>query len=160
MPSRAGSPNRDKQAVRDLAAQYGVEPLEIQYMMIRDLKKTYDNEISKPRSRRSKQFFEVEAHLAKMLAEVTPYLHGKRANITTVDETPRLTVIRAPQTISDSQAWLEANRPKHLNAPAPELRIVKNVRSALATAEQLGGDIGAAEIFAEAAKATKSEDKA
>ena len=46
MPSRAGSPNKDKQAVRELAAQHGVEPLEMMFMMIRDLKKTYDNEVS------------------------------------------------------------------------------------------------------------------
>jgi hypothetical protein len=112
MPSRLGSPNKDKQALRDMAALHGVEPLEMQFMIIADLNKTYQNEVGKPRSRRSKQFFEAEAQLSRLLAEVTPYLHGKRANITTVDETPRITVIRAPAAIPDSKEWLEKYRPR------------------------------------------------
>jgi hypothetical protein len=161
MGSRLGRPNRDKQVVRELAAQYGVEPLEIQYMMIRDLKKTYDHEINKPRSRRSKQFFDVEAHLAKMLAEVTPYLHGKRANITTVDETPRLTVIRAPAPISDSQAWLEAYGPQRAavnDQPTPVQAFAKNLKNTLDIADDLGiQDVK--KIVSEAKKWT-DEDKA
>jgi hypothetical protein len=115
MPSRLGSPNKDKKALRDLATSHGVEPFEMQILMIKDMYKTYNNETNKPRSR-SKMFFAVEERLAKLLAEVTPYLHGKRANITTVDETPQHFVIHAPAPISNSQDWLEKCRPKRDDA--------------------------------------------
>ena len=153
MPSRAGSPNKDKQAVRELAAQHGVEPLEMMFMMIRDLKKTYDNEVGKPRSRRSQQFFAVEDRLSKLLAETVPYLHGKRANITTVDETPRVTVIRAPKPISDTQAWLEEYGPKR-DDTAPVLSFSRNLKQSFDTAEALNVD-DANQISIEAKRLTQ-----
>jgi hypothetical protein len=116
MGSRVGSPNRDKVALREMAAKHGVDVVEMQIMMIRDLKKTYELEINKPRSRRSKQFFAAETQLAKMLSELTPYFQGKLSNVTVTDETPRLTVVRAPEVISDTQAWLAAYKPKLVDA--------------------------------------------
>jgi hypothetical protein len=115
MPSRLGSPNRDKVALREMAAKHGVDVVEMQIMMIRDLKKTYDNEVNKPRSRRSKQFLEAEDKLMKLTAELTPYFQGRLSNVTVTDENPRPMVIRAPETIIDTQAWLEMYRPKTIN---------------------------------------------
>jgi hypothetical protein len=113
MGSRLGRPNRDKVALREMAAQHGVDVVEMQVMICADLQKTYNNEKSKPRSRRSKQFFDAEEKLMKVTAELTPYFAGKLSNVTVTDETPRITVIRAPGTISDGQAWLEKYEPKN-----------------------------------------------
>jgi hypothetical protein len=115
MPSRLGSPNKDKKALRDKAEELGVDVVELQLRIIKDLQKTYDNEKNKPRSRRSKQFMEVEKMLVKMNDDIMPYLHGKLSNVSVTDETPRISVIRAPETISDTEAWLEAHRPKTIN---------------------------------------------
>jgi hypothetical protein len=115
MPSRAGSPNKDKTALRELAAQHGVDPIEMRMILVKDLWKACQNELERPRSRRSKQYFQAEIQLDKFLAELTPYLHGKLSNVTVADETPRITVIRAPEPISDSQKWLEECRPQNFN---------------------------------------------
>ena len=88
MPSRAGSPNKDKKAVRDLAAQHGVDVIVMRIMLLKDCFKTIENEIGKPRSRRSKQFFQAEEMANKHLTELTPYMHGKLSNVTVTDETP------------------------------------------------------------------------
>jgi len=45
-----------------------------------------------------------------------PYVRPKYQAITTKDETPRLTVIRAPEVISDTKAWLEKYKPKQIAA--------------------------------------------
>jgi hypothetical protein len=130
MPSRLGSPNRDKKALRDKAEELGVDVVELQLRMIKDLKKTYDNEVGRPRSRRSKQFLEAEKMLAKMNGELLPYLYGKLSNVTVTDETPRIAVIRAPETISDTSTWLEKYKPKTIDdsiaSPAIE-RLQKTV---------------------------------
>jgi hypothetical protein len=136
MPSRLGSPNRDKVALRDMAARHGVDVVEMQVMMIRDLKKTYDNEVSKPRSRRSRQFLEAEDKLMKLTAELTPYFQGKLSNVTVTDESPRPMVIRAPDTISDTSTWLEMYRPK---SPAPSVLPIVPKRS-LDIADGVGTD--------------------
>jgi hypothetical protein len=156
MPSRLGSPNKDKLALREMAAKHGVDVLEIQVMIVADLMKSYDNEVNKPRSRRSKQWFGVEEKLLKVCPELSPYFQGKLSNVTVTDETPRITVIRSPETISDSQAWLDKYKPKALDA-RPVTQFAQNVKRALTVADQIGGDIGADEIFSEARKATKDK---
>jgi hypothetical protein len=156
MPSRLGSPNKDKLALRDMAAKHGVDVIEIQVMICADLARTYNNEIGKPRSRRSRQFFDTEDKLIKVTSELTPYFQGKLSNVTVTDETPRITVIRSPETIPDSQAWLDKYKPKAIDAK-PVLPMERNVRKALALADAVGGNIGAAEIFSEAGKTTKDD---
>ncbi len=122
----------------------------------------YDEQMAKPSRRRNvAKLHAAEEKILRYNEAILPYDRPKFQAINHSGDAAAIPmVIRAPATVQDSNAWLEQHRPKHLATPAPELRIVKNVRSALATAEQLGGDIGAAEIFAEAAKATKNEDKA
>jgi hypothetical protein len=120
MPSRLGSPNKKTLRLQELAEKYGVDPVEVQFMLMRDLKKTVDNEIGKPRSRRSKQFFEAQKQLCEIAKEVAPYVHSRRAAVEVSDETPRLTVITAPPKIADSKEWLEMYRPKSGDA-APAL---------------------------------------
>jgi hypothetical protein len=73
-----------------MAAKHGVDVLEMQILMVKDLKKSYDLEIKTPRSRRKQQWFEVEERLSKL----TPYFAGKLSNLTINDESPRQTVIR------------------------------------------------------------------
>jgi hypothetical protein len=116
MPSRLGSPNKKTLRLQELSEKYGVDPVEVQYMIMMDLKKTVDNEINKPRSRRSKRYFEAEAKLCEVAKEVAPYVHSRRAAVTTVDETPRLTVIRAPEGVVGTQEWLATYAPKHDDA--------------------------------------------
>jgi hypothetical protein len=157
MGSRLGRPNRDKVALREMAAQHGVDVVELQVMICRDLAKTYKNEASKPRSRRSKQFFDAEEKLMKVTAELTPYFQGKLSNVTVTDETPRMTVIRVPEQISNSQEWLEKYRPKPGDAPAQVVAFAKNLKKTLDIANDLGiQDVK--KIVSEAKKRT-DEDK-
>jgi len=116
MPSRLGSPNKKTLRLQELSEKYGVDPVEVQYVIMMDLKKTVDNEINKPRSRRSKRYFEAEAKLCEVAKEVAPYVHSRRAAVTTVDETPRVTVIRAPEGIVGTQEWLATHAPKRDDA--------------------------------------------
>jgi hypothetical protein len=148
-------------AAKDLAAEFG-DPLRDLYIKRSRHEAIYAAEMAKSsRHRNTKKLAEAEEKILRYNEAILPFDRPKFQAINhSGDAAVAPMVIRAPATVQDSNAWLEQHRPKHLAAPAPELRIVKNVRSALATAEQLGGDIGAAEIFAEAAKATKNEDKA
>ena len=154
MASRLGSPNKDKQALREWAAKHGVDVVEIQLMIAADLKKTCNNEITKPRSRRSKRFFEAEDKLIKVCQELTPYVQGKLSNVTVTDETPRLTVIRGPETIGDSQAWLSKFGPARNDAAndRPALPFVKSVRAALEIADGLDEPISAQAVLDTAKK--------
>src|SRR5215467_2925356 len=106
MGSRLGRPNKKTLRLQELSEKYGVDPIEVQYIIMKDLKRTVDNEIGRPRSRRSKRYFEAEQKLCEVAKEVAPYVHSRRAAITTEDTTPRLTVIRAPEVVATSQAWL------------------------------------------------------
>jgi hypothetical protein len=153
MASRLGRPNKDKQAIRDMAAQHGVDVMEIQMMICADLLKTYSNEASKPRSRRSKRFFEAEEKLMKLTETTTKYFHGPLSNVTITDETPRLTVIRAPEAVASSQDWLAKYGPKR-DDMANEVPFVRNLRLSLNAADDLGID-DAGSIVDEAKKHTK-----
>jgi len=157
MGSRLGRPNKDKQAVRDLAAAHGVDVIEMRILLLKDSWKTVENEFGKPRSRRSKQYFAAVAETDKHLAELTPYLHGKLSNVTVDNESSlRLMVIRAPEVVATSQAWLEKYGPKRDDVvnDRPTLPFVKNSRASLDTATAVGID-DAGEIVNEAIKQTK-----
>lgn len=157
MPSRAGRPNKDKQVVRDLAAQHGVDVIEMRIMLLKDCFKTIKNEIGKPRSRRSKQYFQAEEMGNKHLTELTPYLHGKLANVSVDAEVSHIaTVIRAPEAIPDSKAWLEKYGPKRDDAVNAVLPFVKNLRDSASDADKLGIDDANA-ILNEAKRRTQEE---
>jgi hypothetical protein len=113
--------------LQELAEKYGVDPVEVQFMLMRDLKKTVDNEIGKPRSRRSKQFFEAQKQLCEIAKEVAPYVHSRRAAVEVSDETLRPTVITAPPKIADSKEWLEMYRPKSGDAAPALPQVLKPV---------------------------------
>jgi hypothetical protein len=138
MPSRLGSPNKDKKALRDKAEELGVDVVELQLHMIKDLKKTYDNEVKRPRSRRSNQFLQTEEMLRKMSAELMPYLHGKISNVNVTDETPRLAVIRAPETITDTKAWLEKYKPKTIDNGSNASPAIERLQKTVDMADKLG----------------------
>ena len=137
-----GSPNKDKQALRDRAAAHGVDVVEMRIMLLKDAFKTIDNEIGKPRSRRSKHYFAAVAEADKHLSELTPYLHGKLSNVTVADATPRLTVIRAPEVISSGQEWLEKFRPRRGDManerPPATLAFAQSLKATLEIADELG----------------------
>jgi hypothetical protein len=160
MASRLGSPNRDKKAVRDLAAEHGVDVIEMRIMLLKDCFKSIENEIGKPRSRRSKQFFQAEEMANKHLSELTPYLHGKLSNVTVTDETPRLTVIRAPETVGSSTAWLDKFAPKidatiNDRQAIPPIPFARSLANTMDMADELGiDDVG--EIVGQATRFTKS----
>jgi hypothetical protein len=160
--SRLGSPNKDKKVVRDLAAAHGVDVIEMRILLLKDCMKSVQSELGRPRSRRSKVFFQAEEMANKHLTELTPYLHGKLSNITVADETPRITVIRGPEAISDTQAWLANYGPGRDVAvnDRPAVPFVRNLRESLDTAEALGINDASA-IVNEAQKRTtetNSED--
>jgi hypothetical protein len=157
MPRVFGSMNKKTKELRERAEELGVDPLEILMLRMKDLKTVCDREISKPPSRRSNIFRESQKELCQLATELAPYLHGKRANITTVDETPRMTVIRAPEVITDTQEWLKVYGPKRLDAEPQPTPIVAAVKRSLEYAEAAGVD-DAQKIVNEAAKHVEEED--
>jgi hypothetical protein len=81
---------------------------------------------------------EAEDWILRYNRELVPYTRPKLQAITTQDATPRIAVIRAPETISDTQAWLEKYKPK---SPAPAvLPIVQNLKRSLDIADSIGAD--------------------
>jgi hypothetical protein len=157
MPRALGSVNRKTKELRQLAEELGVDPLEVLLQMMAEAQKAYDRELAKPPSRRSKSFQEAKAELRQLANDTAPYLYGKKANITTVDETPRLTVIRAPETISDTQEWLAKYAPKRLDAEPQPTPVVAAVKRSLEYAEAAGVD-DAQKIVNEAARHVEEED--
>jgi hypothetical protein len=86
------------------------------------------------------------------------YVRPRFQAITTADVTPRVTVVRAPDTVSDTKAWLAAHAPQRDNAvnDRPVLPFVKKLRTALDVADELGiNDTN--EIVNEARKQTDDE---
>jgi hypothetical protein len=169
MPSRLGRPNKDKLAIREMAAKHGVDVLEMQVLMVADLKKSYDFEVNRPRSRRSKQFFTVEDKLAKMLEALTPYFYGRMHAVDVTAEATRTMVIRTPETIRDKNAWLDKYAPKDITPepakieppkPQPTMeQFVPTVRAALHVADSIG-DQSAQEVLDSAKRfAVRTEDK-
>jgi len=160
MPSRRGSPNKDKAALRDMAEMHGVDVIEMRMLLLKDCFKTIENEIGKPRSRRSKQYLKAEELAHKHLEALTPYLHGKLANVTVDAEVLHIpTVIRAPETISVTQEWLaKYGPPKDAVNEPPGLPFANSLKKSLDTAEALGID-DPAEIVEDARKdAADDED--
>jgi hypothetical protein len=138
MGSRKGIPNKDKAAVRDLAAQHGVDVIEMRTLLLKDCWKSIQLEIGKPRSRRSKRYLQAEEMANKHLTELTPYLHGKLSNIQLEGEITHIpTVIRAPATIANSQAWLTAYGPRR-DGPVNDIPFAKSLKTSLDTADSLG----------------------
>jgi hypothetical protein len=138
--TRAGVPNKKTQRLIELSEKYGVDPIECQWIVMKDLMKTVSNEIDRPRSRRSKQYLEAETKLCEVAKEISPYVYSKRAAITTEDTTPRLTVIRGPEKVSGTKDWLAIYGPKHDDAinDRPEQPIIQNLRLALDASDTLG----------------------
>ena len=73
--------------------------------------------MAKPSRRRNpKKIEKAEEMILRYNIEALPYVRPKYQAITTKDETPRLTVIRAPGKISDTKQWLEIYGPKQPDA--------------------------------------------
>jgi hypothetical protein len=149
-------------AAKELAEEYG-DPLEDILQKRGRWETVYAEQMAKSsRHRNAKKVAEAEQMILRYNVEALPYMRPRYQAIAHSSDAPRPTVIRAPETISDSQAWLAAHAPRRDNAvndkPAV-LSFVKNVKDALATAEQLGVD-DAQTIWNEAAKITRNEDKA
>jgi hypothetical protein len=141
----------------ELSEKYGVDPVEVQFMLMRDLKKTVDHEINKPRSRRSKQFFEAQKQLCEIAKEVAPYVHSRRAAVEVSDETPRLTVIRAPERIESSEEFLRVYGPKRdeaVNDRPAASAAVRRLEDTYRVARGLDG-VDAQDILREASKKKK-----
>jgi hypothetical protein len=106
---------RDRSAQK-LAADYG-DPLEDLFQKRAHWQTIYDTEMAKPSRRRNpKKIEKAEEMILRYNIEALPYVRPKYQAITTKDETPRLTVIRAPEVISDTKAWLEKYKPKQIAA--------------------------------------------
>jgi hypothetical protein len=144
-------------AAKELAAEYG-DPLRDLYQKRNRWQLVYEEQMAKPSRRRNfKKLAEAEEKIRQYNNDILPY---DRPKFTAINHSgsaaPVPTVIRAPAPIADSREWLEKYRPKTIE-PKPELPFVSNVKSALATAEQLGLD-DAQTIWNEAAKATNRKD--
>src|SRR5689334_876950 len=128
-------PNKKTLRLMELSEKYGCDPVEVQFIIMRDLLKTVSNELNKPRSRRSKQYLEAEAKLCDVAKQVAPYVPSGRAAITTPDTTPRLTVIPAPGQVTTTEAWLAMHGPKDALNDRAVLPLEKNIRASLAVAD-------------------------
>jgi hypothetical protein len=135
---KLGSLNKDKRALRDQAASHGVDVVEMRMILLKDCFKTINNEIGRPRSRRTRHYLQAEEMAHKHLDALMPYLHGKLSNVTVTDETPRELVIRAPDKIASTEAWLIAHGPKIDAAIKPVLPIVRHLSNTLDLADDLG----------------------
>jgi hypothetical protein len=158
MGSRLGSPNKKTLRLQELADKYGVDPVEAMFIIMHDLSKTVNNEANKPRSRRSKQYLDAERMLIDVAKECAPYVHSRRAAVTTVDETPRLTVIRAPDQAGTTAAWLAKYGPRHDSSinDRPVIPFAKNLGDPLSIADEIGlNDVN--EIVNEAKKQTDGQ---
>jgi hypothetical protein len=137
-----GSPNRLSQkgldSIRELVGKYG-DPLADLLKKRARWQEIYDTYADKPNGRiNRKRLLEAEEWILKYDRELLPYTRPKLQAITTQDATPRIAVIRAPETISDTQAWLEKHKPKSLATPV--LPIVQNLKLSLDIADSIGAN--------------------
>jgi hypothetical protein len=148
-------------AAKDLAAEFG-DPLRDLYVKRAYWQAIYDEQMAKSsRHRNTKKLAEAEEKIRQYNNDILPYDRPKFQAINhTGNAAPAPMVIRAPVTISDSQAWLEAHRPKRDNAvndkPTPAIAFAKNLKTTLDIADDLGiQDVK--KIVSEAKKQTDEE---
>jgi hypothetical protein len=162
----AGSQNRMTRerdaAAKELAEQYG-DPLEDILQKRAHWEAIYAAEMAKTSRHRNRQkLAEAEEKILRYNVEALPYMRPRYQAIAHSGEVVRPTVIRAPMSIPDSKAWLEAYAPKRDNTlndkPTPALVFARNLKSTLDIADDLGiQDVK--KIVTEAQKRT-DEDKA
>src|SRR5215475_5419665 len=144
-------------AARLLAEEYG-DPLEDMLQKRARWQQIYAEQLAKPsRHRNPKKLAEAEEKIRQYNNDIMPFMRPKYNAINhATDEAPRPTVIRAPESISDSREWLQKYAPKRDEAvnDRPTLPFVKNLRASLDTATAVGID-DAGEIVNEAIKQTK-----
>jgi hypothetical protein len=151
-------------AAKDLAAEFG-DPLRDLYIKRARHEAIYATEMAKSSRHRNRQkLAEAEEKIRQYNNDILPYDRPKFQAINhTGNAAPAPMVIRAPVTISDSQAWLEAHRPMRDNAindkPAQVAAFARNVRTVLDIADAVGAN-DAQSIIDEATKITRSEAEA
>jgi hypothetical protein len=129
-------------AAKELAEEYG-DPLEDILQKRAHWEEIYAAQMAKSsRHRNTKKLAEAEAAILRYNVEALPYMRPRYQAIAHSSDAPRPTVIRAPETISDSQAWLEAHAPRRDNAvndkPTHVIAFAKNLKSTLDIADDLG----------------------
>jgi hypothetical protein len=136
-----GSLNRLSQkgldSIRELVGKYG-DPLADLLQKRARWQEIYDSYVDKPTGRiNRKRLLEAEEWILKINRELLPYTRPKLQAVTTQDVTPHVTVIRAPPTISNTQEWLAAYKPKTIDNSVASPAIEKLKRTA-DLAEKLG----------------------
>jgi hypothetical protein len=139
-----------------LAEEFG-DPLEDILRKRARWQAIYDEQMAKPSRRRNpRKLAEAEEKILRYNEAALPFMRPKFQAITTTDTTPRLTVIRTPEVIRDSQAWLEKYRPKRDDAVNDQPPALSHHRNVLDAADSLGID-DAQTILNEAVK--RPQDK-
>jgi hypothetical protein len=136
-----GSLNRLSQkgldSIRELVGKYG-DPLANLLQKRARWEAIYQSHVSKPTGRiNRKRLLEAEEWILRYDLALLPFTRAKLQAITTQDVTPRISVIRAPQSISDTQEWLETHRPKTINNSVASPAIEK-LKQTADMAESLG----------------------
>jgi hypothetical protein len=150
-------------AAKELAEEYG-DPLEDILQKREHWQEIYTAQMAKSsRHRNAKKVAEAEQMILRYNVEALPYMRPRYQAIAHVGDTaPKPMVIRAPMTISDSKAWLEAYGPKRDNGvndkPPPVISFAKNLKTTLDIADAVGVN-DAQSIIDEAAKITRNEHK-
>jgi hypothetical protein len=138
-----GSLNRLSQkgldSIRELVGKYG-DPLANLLKKRARWEKIYQSYVDKPTGRiNRKRLLEAEEWILKYDRELLPYTRPKLQAITTQDLTPHaVTVIRAPETISDTQKWLAAHKPKTLNNGSNASPAIERLQKTVDMADKLG----------------------
>jgi hypothetical protein len=137
-----GSLNRLSQkgldSIRELVGKYG-DPLANLLKKRARWQGIYDSYANKPTGRiNRKRLLEAEEWILKYDRELLPYTRPKLQAITTQDLTPRVSVIRAPATISDTKTWLEKYKPKTLNNGGNASPAIERLQKTVDMAEKLG----------------------
>jgi hypothetical protein len=150
-------------AAKDLAAEFG-DPLRDLYIKRARHEAIYAAEMAKSsRHRNTKKLAEAEEKIRQYNNDILPYDRPRFQAINhSGNAAPNPMVIRAPQPISDSKAWLAADGPKRDDAvndkPTAVIAFARNLKSTLDIADDLGiSDVK--KIVSEAKKWT-DEDKA
>jgi hypothetical protein len=137
-----GSLNRLSQkgldSIRELVGKYG-DPLADLLQKRARWQEIYDSYVDKPTGRiNRKRLLEAEEWILKYDRELLPYTRPKLQAITTQDLTPRVSVIRAPAPISDTQKWLAAHKPKTINNGSNASPAIERLQKTVDMADKLG----------------------
>jgi len=121
LAGKAGTPNKvtakQRETMDKLVLKYG-SPLEKNLKIVQHYWEVREAELAtSSRHRNMQKVREAEDKIHRGAELIAPYMHAKLQSIAQQSEVKQVTMaIRAPEPNSDSKAWLEAHKPKEIDA--------------------------------------------